>query len=776
MAYAGVYNTDHQWSLLFEAASIFYYLKCKFNLLFICLTTQKGSDISSFDIKKLKDAGLCTVESIAYMPRKDLLRIKGIAGILFQLSGASQLHPQRLEIIQITSESSELDKIFEGMFSSAHELRQDPLLRYMVGSVLERFNTVTRYVSHAREEFSTFEAHCFSCALHVLLFYFLISAHCVAEPLSFCYCKFVIMLHTSIRSRRWRGKSNVHRCKRDIQATNTLADSRELGLNGANVLGNMAYDGVYNTDHQWSLLFEAASIFYYLKCKFNLLFICLTTQKGSNISSLDIKKLKDAGLCTVESIAYIPRKDLLRIKGIAGILFQLSGASQLHPQRLEIIQITSESSELDKIFEASIRSRRWRGKNNVHKCGRDILATDSSRWQRAVLNETVELCKLGLNGANVLGNMAYAGVYNTDHKWSLLFEAASIFYYLKCKFNLLFICLTTQYNTDHQSRLLFEAPSIFYYLKCKFNLLLICWTTQKGSDISSFDIKKLKDAGLCTIMEAGILFQLSGASQLHPQRLEIIQITSESSELDKIFEVGIETGSFTEIYGGEEFSTFEAHCFSCALHVLRFYFLISAHCVAEPLSFCYCKFLPLDRGGGEGKAMYIDAKGTFRPQRHLRIVERFVLNGADLLENVAYGRAYNSDHQLRLKLLFKAASLMVDTRFALMIVDSTTSFYITDFTGRGELSARQMHLAKFLRSLQKLADENEKSEYMESGLHAERTGGPGNIVDDPCKVYGKRLASGITLEFPENANSVTNGGGNQDGKQGYGGDVLLVDN
>ncbi|XP_039065159.1 gamma-tubulin complex component 6-like [Hibiscus syriacus] len=49
-------------------------------------------------------------------------------------------------------------------------------------------------------------------------------------------------------------------------------------------------------------------------------------------------------------------------------------------------------------------------------------------------------------------------------------------------------------------------------------------------------------------------------------------------------------------------------------------------------------------------------------------------------------------------------------------------------------------------------------------------------VDDPCKVYVKRLASGVTLEFPENTYSVTNGTGNWDDKQGYGGDVLLIDN
>lgn len=39
---------------------------------------------------------------------------------------------------------------------------------------------------------------------------------------------------------------------------------------------------------------------------------------------------------------------------------------------------------------------------------------------------------------------------------------------------------------------------------------------------------------------------------------------------------------------------------------------------------------------------------------------RFGLNGADVLENVAYARAYNTDHQSRL--LLEAASMMVETR------------------------------------------------------------------------------------------------------------------
>lgn len=43
--------------------------------------------------------------------------------------------------------------------------------------------------------------------------------------------------------------------------------------------------------------------------------------------------------------------------------------------------------------------------------------------------------------------------------------------------------------------------------------------------------------------------------------------------------------------------------------------------------------------------------------------------------------------------------------YALLIVDSATALYRTDYSGRGELSARQGHLGRFLRMLLRLADE-----------------------------------------------------------------------
>lgn len=58
--------------------------------------------------------------------------------------------------------------------------------------------------------------------------------------------------------------------------------------------------------------------------------------------------------------------------------------------------------------------------------------------------------------------------------------------------------------------------------------------------------------------------------------------------------------------------------------------------------------LPKDHGGAEGKVAYIDTEGTFRPERIKQISERFGVDGDAACENIIYGRALNSEHQLEL--------------------------------------------------------------------------------------------------------------------------------
>jgi len=107
------------------------------------------------------------------------------------------------------------------------------------------------------------------------------------------------------------------------------------------------------------------------------------------------------------------------------------------------------------------------------------------------------------------------------------------------------------------------------------------------------------------------------------------------------------------------------------------------------------------QGGGEGRALYIDTEGSFRPEKLKGIAERFGMDPQDVLDNVAFARAMNSEHQM--ELLSAAAAMMSESRYVLMIVDSATALFRTDFTGRGELAERQQKLAQFLRALTNLA-------------------------------------------------------------------------
>ncbi|KAH7645277.1 dna repair protein rad51-like protein [Dermatophagoides farinae] len=230
----------------------------------------------------------------------------------------------------------------------------------------------------------------------------------------------------------------------------------------------------------------------------------------------------------------------------------------------------------------------------------------------------------------------------------------------------------------------------------------------EGCGIQAQDIKKLQENGYHTIeaiaytprkalekikgiseqkaekiLSAAIKMVPMGfstATEYHMKRSELVMITTGSKELDALLKGGIETGSITELFG--EFRTGKSQI---------------CHMLAVT-----CQ-LPIDMGGAEGKCLFIDTEGTFRPERFLAIAKRYKMDENNCLEGIAYARAYNSDHQTQL--LIDAASMMSNSRYALMIVDSATALYRTDYNGRSELAARQMHLARFLRMLQRLADE-----------------------------------------------------------------------
>jgi len=203
-------------------------------------------------------------------------------------------------------------------------------------------------------------------------------------------------------------------------------------------------------------------------------------------------------------------------------------------------------------------------------------------------------------------------------------------------------------------------------------------TVRKLTDVKG--ISEAKVIKLKTLAKSMVPMDFKTAADALEDRKSLVTLTTGSVELDKLLEGGIETGSLTEIFG--EFRTGKTQL----CHTL---------CVT-------CQMAVTD-GGAEGKAVYVDTEGTFRPKRLQQIAERFGMDPVMTLENVAYARAHNSEHQM--ELLKMAAAIMSQDRYALIVVDSATALYRTDYTGRGELSERQMQMGQFLRQLTRLAEE-----------------------------------------------------------------------
>ncbi|ORD96532.1 RAD51 [Hepatospora eriocheir] len=83
--------------------------------------------------------------------------------------------------------------------------------------------------------------------------------------------------------------------------------------------------------------------------------------------------------------------------------------------------------------------------------------------------------------------------------------------------------------------------------------------------------------------------------------------------------------------------------------------------------------------------------------------------------------------------------MMTENKYSLIIVDSATSLYRTDYNGRGELSARQIHLARFLRSLLNLADTYGVAVVITNQVVATVDGAAAMFGADPKKPIGGHI-------------------------------------
>jgi len=163
------------------------------------------------------------------------------------------------------------------------------------------------------------------------------------------------------------------------------------------------------------------------------------------------------------------------------------------------------------------------------------------------------------------------------------------------------------------------------------------------------------------------------------KRKALKKITTGSNALNELLGGGIETQAITEVFGE----------FGCGKTQICHQLAVSVQ-------------LPVDKGGLEKTVFYLDTENTFRPERIIQMAEDLDLDTEKILENIVVARAYNSDHQMLLA--EKAEEIIKEKDIGLIVVDSLTSHFRSDYAGRGMLSDRQQKLNRHMHTLQRISD------------------------------------------------------------------------
>jgi len=201
------------------------------------------------------------------------------------------------------------------------------------------------------------------------------------------------------------------------------------------------------------------------------------------------------------------------------------------------------------------------------------------------------------------------------------------------------------------------------------------------------------------------------------KRSKVGHLTSGSKTLDELLGGGFETQSITELFG--EFGSSKTQ-------------------IAHQL--CVTVQLPVEQGGLNGHAFFIDTENTFRPERIAQMAEAYDLDTNEVLEKIHVARAYNSSHQMLL--VEKVSELSKEFPARLLIVDSLTAHFRAEYVGRGVLADRQQKLNKHMHDLLRWGDINNGVICVTNQVSAK----PDAFFGDPTRPIGGHIV-GHTATF-----------------------------
>jgi len=204
--------------------------------------------------------------------------------------------------------------------------------------------------------------------------------------------------------------------------------------------------------------------------------------------------------------------------------------------------------------------------------------------------------------------------------------------------------------------------------------------------IATAAIKELEPAGISekkaldVIRAARSTLSLTfmRADELMKIRQTVMRLTTGSKAIDEVLAGGLETQTITEFYG--EYGSGKSQlCHQMCVNVQ----------------------LPTERGGLNGGALYVDTENTFRTERIVQMAQHLGLNPDEVVRKIIFAEAYTSDHQMFL--LENADKVIKDNNVRLIVVDSLTAHFRSEYLGREMLAERQQKLNKHMHRLIRLA-------------------------------------------------------------------------
>jgi DNA repair protein RadA len=168
------------------------------------------------------------------------------------------------------------------------------------------------------------------------------------------------------------------------------------------------------------------------------------------------------------------------------------------------------------------------------------------------------------------------------------------------------------------------------------------------------------------------------ADELIKMRQNVRRLTTASKQVDELLGGGLETQTITEFYG--EYGVGKS---------------ILCHQLAVNVQ------LPEEKGGLNGAALYIDTENTFRPEWIVRMATAMGLDPTETAKKIIYSECFNSDHQILV--LDKADKVIQENNVKLIIVDSLTAHFRSEYLGREMLAERQQKLNSHLHRLVRLS-------------------------------------------------------------------------